>query len=210
MAPLQDTWYLEITLHFIRGSIGRDSSTFLSISSISRSNATCDTGRSTMLFLPAWLTLPVFNLTLRTNSFSSQYVSMNLHMCQSFLMVFASCKITISPTFKFLLVFFRFFLSWSDCKNSFLQRHQTSFTMCWTRLHLLRLYKSGLEKSPGGGKIILDFMFKRFDGERGKLLVGSLMPWKVGNLRFPLSLPLALLVIPHQVTCHVFASGKTG
>ena len=41
--------------------------------------------------------------------------------------------------------------------------------------HLLRLYKLGLEKSPGGDKIIFDFMVKRFDGERGKLLVQSLM-----------------------------------
>ena len=128
-----------------------------------------------MLFLPAWLTVPVFNLTLCTNPFSSKYVSMTLHMCQSFMMLFASCKITISPTFKFLLVLFHFFLSWSDCKNSLLQQHQNSFTMCWTHLHLLQLYKSSLKKSPGGGKIIFDFMVKGFDGERGKLLVGSLI-----------------------------------
>ena len=50
-----------------------------------------------MLFLPAWSTLLIFNLTLRINSFSSQYFSMTLHICQSFLVVFASCKITISP-----------------------------------------------------------------------------------------------------------------
>ena len=175
MVPLQDTWYLEIILHLIRASIGGDSSTFSLTSSFSRSNTTFDTGRSTILFLSAWLTLPIFNLTLRTNTFSSQYVSMTLHICQWFLMVFASCKITISPALKFLLVFVHFLLSWSDCKNSFLQRHQNLFNMCRTRLRLLRLYKYGLEKSPGGGKIIFDFMVKRFDGERGKLLVGSLM-----------------------------------
>ena len=88
--------------------------------------------------------------------------------------VIASCKITISPTFKFLLVFVYFFISWSDCKNAFLQRHQKSFTMFWTR-PILPLYKLGLEKSPGGDKFIFDFMVKRFDGERGKLLVRSLM-----------------------------------
>ena len=61
-------------------------------------------------------------------------------------MVFASCKITVSPTVKFFLVFVHFFLSWSDCKNSFLQPLQNSFTMCyWTHLHLLWLYKSGLK-----------------------------------------------------------------
>ena len=76
-----------------------------------------------------------------------------------------SCKITISPTFKFLLVFVHFFLSWSDCKNSFLQPLQNSFTVCWTHVHLLWLYNSGLEKSPEGGKIIFDFMVKRFDGD---------------------------------------------
>ena len=131
-----------------------------------------------MLFLPAWSTLPIFNLTLRTNPFSSQCVCMTLRICQLFLMVFASCKITISPTFKFLLVFVHFFLSWSDCKNSFLQQHQNSFTMCWSHLHLLLLYKSGLKKSPGGSKIIFDFTAKRLDGDRSKLLVRSLM-WSV-------------------------------
>ena len=131
-----------------------------------------------MLFLSVWLILSIFNLTLRTNPFSSQYACMTLYICQSFLMVFASCKITISPTFKFLLVFVQFFLSWSDCKNSFLQWHQNSFTMCWTHLHLLLLYKSGLEKSPGGSKIISDFTAKRLDGDRSKLLVRSLM-WSV-------------------------------
>ena len=89
-------------------------------------------------------------------------------------------------TFKFLLVFVHFFLSWSDCKNSFLQWHQNSLTMCWTCLHLLWLYKSGLEKSPGDGKIIFDFMVKMFDGDRDKLLVRSLVlsVVKVGNSRF--------------------------
>ena len=132
MAPLQDMWYLEITLHVIHGSLGRDLSKFLSTSSLLRSNTAFDTGLSTMLFLPAWSTLPIFNLTLHTNPFWSQYVCMPQHICQSFLVVFASCKITISPTFKFLLVFVHFFLTWSDCKNSFLQWHQNSFTTCWT------------------------------------------------------------------------------
>ena len=127
-----------------------------------------------MLFLPPWSTLPIFNLTLRTNPFSLQYVFMTLHICQSFLMVFASCKITISPTLKFLLVFVPF-LPFSKWLQVFLPAESESFTMCWIRLHLLRLFKSGLEKSPGGGKIIFDFMVKRFYGERGKLLVGSLM-----------------------------------
>ena len=157
MAPLQDSGILKST------------------SSLSRSNTTFDTGRSTMLFLPARSTLSIFNLTLRTNPFSSKYVFMTLHRSQSFLMVLASCKITISPTFKFLLFYVHFFFSLSDCKNSFLQRHQNSFTMFWTHLHLLRLYKSGLEKSPGGGRNRFDFMVKRFDGERGKLLAESLM-----------------------------------
>ena len=147
MAPLQDTWYLEITLHLIHGSLGEDSSTFLSIFSLSRSNATFDTGLSTMLFLPAWSILPILNLTLHTNPFSSQ----------SLLMVFASCKITISPAFKLPLVFVHFFFSWSDCKNSFFQRHQNSSTMCWTRLHILQLYESGFEESSGDGKTIFDW-----------------------------------------------------
>ena len=100
--------------------------------------------------------------------------------------------------FKFLLVFAHFFLSWSDCKNSFLQRHQNSFNMYWNHLHLLLLYKLGLEKSPGGSKIIFDFTVQRLDGDRSKLLVRSLM-WSV-----------VLQVIPHQMTYHVFGSGKTG
>ena len=100
---------------------------------------------------------------------------MTLQICQPLLTVFASCKITMSPPFKSLLIFFHFFLSWSDCKISFLQKHHNSFTMCWTRLHLLQLYKSGLEKSPVSGKIIFDFMVRRFDGNRGKLLVRSLI-----------------------------------
>ena len=81
---------------------------------------------------------------------------MALHICQLFLMVFASCRTTMSPTFKFVLVSVYFFLSWGDWKNSFLQRHQYSFT----RLRLLRLYKSGLEKSARDGKIIFDFMVR--------------------------------------------------
>ena len=111
IAPLQDMWYLEIILYLIRGSIGGDWSTFSSTSLPSRSNTTFDTGRSAMLFLPAWSTLPIFNVTLCTKPFSSQYVSMTLHMGQSSLMVFATCKITISPTFKFLLMFVNHFLS---------------------------------------------------------------------------------------------------
>ena len=112
-------------------------------------------------------------------------------------------------TFKFLLVFVHFFLSWSDCKNSFLQWHKNSLTMCWTCLHLLWLYKSGLEKSPGDGKIIFDFMVKMIDGDRDKLLVRSLVLSVVKGREFKIpSLPLALQVIPHQVIYHVFASEK--
>ena len=121
MAPGQDVWYPEITFHLIHGSHGGDSCTFSSTSSLSRSSTTFDIGLSPMLFLPVWLTLPIFNLTLCTDPFSSQYVCMTLHICQSLLMVFASCKITISLAFKFLLVFVYFFLSCSNCKDSFLQ-----------------------------------------------------------------------------------------
>ena len=153
MAPLQDIRYLENILHLIHDSPGGYLSFFSSTSSLWRSNTTFDTGLSTVLLLSTRSTLQIFNLTLRTNPLSSQYVCVTLKICQSFLMVFASCKITISPTFKFLLVFVHFFLSWIDC-NSFLQWQQNSFTMCWTCLHLLQLYKSGLEKSPGDGKVI--------------------------------------------------------
>ena len=175
MAPREDVLYPAITFHLIHGLLGGDSWTFSSTSSLSRSSITFDIGLSMMLFLPAWLTLPIFNLALCTNPFLSQYVCMTLHIFQSFLMVFASCKITISLIFKFLLVFVHFFLCCSDCINSFLQWHQNSFTMCWTCLHLLQLYKLGLKKSPLGGKIIFDFMVKRYDGDRGKLLVRSLL-----------------------------------
>ena len=115
LAPHQDMWYIEITLHLIYHSLGGDLSTFSSTSSFSRSNTTFDTGLFMslfmVLFLPAWSTLPIFNLTLHTNHLSSQYVYITLHICQSFPMVFASCKITISPTIKFFLVFMHFFLS---------------------------------------------------------------------------------------------------
>ena len=57
-------------------------------------------------------------------SFSWLYVCMTLHIYQSFMMVFTSRKIKISPSLKFLLVFVHFFLSWRDWKNYFLQRHQ--------------------------------------------------------------------------------------
>ena len=95
--PLQcvNTWppfkigYIKITLHLTHGSLGRDLSTFSSTSSLSKSNATFETGLSTMLFLSPWLTLPIFNLTLHTSLFSSQYVSMTLHICQSFLCLVA-------------------------------------------------------------------------------------------------------------------------
>ena len=162
-----------------------------------------------MLLLSARSTLPIFNLTFYTNPLSSQYICMTLQICQSFLMVFASFMITMSPLFKFLLVFVHFFLSRSDCRNSFLQRHQNSFAMCWTCLYLLWLYKSGLEKSPGGRKTIFDFMVKVFDGDRDKLLVRSLV-LSVGKSReFTISsLPLTLQVIPHQLSYYVFASEK--
>ena len=89
MAPLQDMWYIEIKLHLTYDSLGRDSSTFSSTSSFSRSNTTFDTGLFMVLFLAAWSTLlPIFNLTLRTNPLSSQYVCITLHICRSFLMVF--------------------------------------------------------------------------------------------------------------------------
>ena len=150
--------------------------------------------------------------TLCTKPFSSQYVSMTLHMGQSSLMVFATCKITISPTFKFLLMFVNLFISWSDCKNSFFQRHQNSFTMCWTCLHLLRLYKSGLEKSPGGGKVIFDFMVKRFDGERDKLLVRSLMlsVFKGWEFKFPSVSVISVASDSSSSDLPWFTSKKTG
>ena len=108
MAPLQDRWYLGPKLHLIHGFLYGDSSTFSSASSsFSRSNM-IDTGLSTMLFMSPWSTLPIFNLTLHTNSFSSQYFRMTLHICQLSLMVFASCKIITSATFKFFSVFVHF------------------------------------------------------------------------------------------------------
>ena len=123
-------------------------------------------GLLTMLLLSTRLTLPIFNLTLHTNPLSSQYVSTTLQICQSFLMVFASSKISMSPTLQVPFMFVHFFLSWSDC-NSFLQRDTRIHSPCAvTRLYLLQLYKSGLEKSPRNGKIIFEFMVKIFDGDR--------------------------------------------
>ena len=69
MAPPQDTWYLEITLHLIHGSLDWDWSTLSSTASLSKSSTAFDTGLSTILFLPTCSALPIFNLTLRTSDF---------------------------------------------------------------------------------------------------------------------------------------------
>ena len=123
MAPLQDMWYREVIFHLICGSLGGDLSMFSSTSSLSRSNTTFDTGLSTMLFLPAWLTLPIFNLTLCTNPFhDSTYLPiipdgicfLQDHNISKFQVPFGVCP---------------FLLSWSDCKNSFFQLHQNSFSV---------------------------------------------------------------------------------
>lgn len=109
MAPLQDRWYLETILHLIHGFLYGDSSKFSSTSSsFSRSNM-IDTGLSTMLFMSLWSTLAIFDLTRHTNPFSWQYFCMTLHIWQLSLMVFASCKIITSATFKFFSVFVHFF-----------------------------------------------------------------------------------------------------
>ena len=109
MTALQDRWYLETILHLIHGFLYGDSSKFSSTSSsFSRSNM-IDTGLSTMLFMSRWSTLPIFDLTLPANPFSSQYFYMTLHICQISLMVFATCKIITSATFKFFSVFVHFF-----------------------------------------------------------------------------------------------------
>ena len=85
LAPHQDMWYIEITLHLIYHSLGGDSSTFSSTSSLSRNKTTFYTGLFMglfmVLFLPAWSTLPIFSLTLHTNPLSSQYVCLTLHIC---------------------------------------------------------------------------------------------------------------------------------
>ena len=96
----QGMCYLEILLHLTHGVLKGIWTHFHQLpSSLSRNNLTFVTGASAMLFLPVGLTIPIFNLTLCTNPLSSQNVCMTLHICQSFLMVFASCKIMMSPTF---------------------------------------------------------------------------------------------------------------
>ena len=148
---------------------------------------------------------------VETHNFQS-YTLCKLFLITTFcmtLLIIPDGACLLFPTFKFPLVLDNFFLFWSDCKNYFLQQHQNSFTMCWNRFHLLWLYKSCLEKSHGGGKIIFYFMVKRFDVDKGKLLVGSLMLSVVKGWEF--KIPSFLLQeIPHQVICHVFASEKTG
>ena len=148
---------------------------------------------------------PIFNLILCKRSFSLQCVCIILHIYQLFLMVFASGKITSSPTLKFLLLFIHFFLSWSDSKNSLLQWHRNSFTICWIYPNFLQLYKSGLKKSPGVCNFIFDFIVKKFDGGRDQLLVGSLMLSVVKSREFKISSDCAINVESDSshVICHV-------
>ena len=55
--------------------------------------------------------------------------------------------------------------------------------MCWIRGHLFRQHKSGVLKFPGGGIATFDFLFKMFEGARGK---PQLMVVNLGFLLFQL------------------------
>ena len=112
----------------------------------------------------------IFNLTLCTNLFSSQYLCMTLTHLP---IIPGVCFLQDHNVSKLQVLFsIGLFLPFVKRLQQFFPPATPKFiTMCWTFLHLLQLYKSGLEKSLGGGKIILDFMAKRFDGDRGKLLV---------------------------------------
>ena len=118
MAPLQGRWYCWNHIVLTSWILGEDSSTLLSTFFFSFNTD-----------IRYWSLHNVIaackvKITLRKNCFSLQYVYIILHICKLFLMVLASRKMTMSPTFKFLLMFVHFFLFWSGCKTSFFQWHQ--------------------------------------------------------------------------------------
>ena len=62
--------------------------------------------------------------------------------------------------------------------------------MCWTLLHICLLKLSGLSKTPGGGKITLDFIAKILAGANGAGLFTSLIVSTVDGREFNIDLHL--------------------
>ena len=87
----------------------------------------------------------------------------------------SSCRITISPTLKFLCASLHFCLFCKVTRNSFRHRLLNSLLMSWILLHLLRQYRSGLPNTPGGGITTLDFIVKIWLGDIATSLLTSLI-----------------------------------
>ena len=86
-----------------------------------------------------------------------------------------SCRITISPTLKFLCGSLHFCLFRKVTRNSFRHRLQNLLLMCLILLHLLRQHRSGLPNTPVGGITTLYFIVKMWLGDIFTLLLTLLI-----------------------------------
>ena len=102
-------------------------------------------------------------------------------------------KSTTWPTSIFSLKSVHFCRLCNVLKNSFFHLDQNSLARCWIFFHRRWLSISGWSKLTGSGMIALVFEVKRFAGDRGIGLVGSLSV-SMAVVLSSLSLLLLLLV----------------
>ena len=76
----------------------------------------------------------------------------------------------MSPTLKFRLVWFHFYLVWNVANTSF-HRVQNLFDKCWTCHHCFLQYMSSFWKVPGGSMITLVFELSSCIGLNGIILL---------------------------------------
>jgi hypothetical protein len=109
----------------------------------------------------------ISNLTLRTRWSLSVIVSTTLSRRHCPLIKLSSLRMTMSLTEILCSSLRHFCLAWRLNRYSFLHLDQNSLAKYWTLRHRFLAYTSSVTKLPGGGRIILDFMFKRWLGVSG-------------------------------------------
>ena len=104
----------------------------------------------------------------------------------------------MSPTSKFLLWLFHFYLVCKLCRNPFLHhlyQNSSAICPCSMHLHLLLEYRSGFVKRPGGGMITFVFIVNRLLGESGIWLLISLKVSTVCGLELIIDSTSAIKVL---------------
>ena len=84
-----------------------------------------------------------------------------------------SRRITTSPFSKLRFLICHFVRCCNELRNSLRHRIQNSFVTCWILLHCRLQNMSARWKSPGGGRITLDFLVNKLTGAIGIKLLTS-------------------------------------